>query len=51
MTGGVVAGGWSFVVAAYAVTAGALLAYGIMLVMRLRGAASGSTDSTDRSRR
>ena len=33
---GVVTGGWSFVWAAYAITGGALLIYGISIFTRLR---------------
>jgi hypothetical protein len=33
---GVVTGGWGFVWAAYAITAGALLIYGVTLFTRLR---------------
>ncbi|HUP45205.1 MAG TPA: hypothetical protein VM779_06800 [Thermoanaerobaculia bacterium] len=33
---GVVSGGWGFVWAAYAITGGALLIYGVMLITRLR---------------
>lgn len=36
MTGGVVTGGWSFVVAAYSVTAAVFLIYGASLIARLR---------------
>lgn len=36
MTGGVVSGGWNFVIAAYAVTAIVLLVYGVTLITRLR---------------
>ena len=36
MTGGVVTGGWSFVVAAYSVTAAVFLIYGASLLSRLR---------------
>ena len=38
MTGGVVTGGWNFVVAAYAITGVALAAYTIGVIVRLRGA-------------
>jgi hypothetical protein len=38
MNGGVVSGGWNFVIAAYAVTAGVLLVYGVTLITRLRDA-------------
>lgn len=48
MTDGVVTGGWSFVIAAYAVTGGALLAYGAMLVMKLRDAAAGAARDAGR---
>ena len=33
---GMVTGGWNFVVAAYSITAAALLIYGVTLVTRLR---------------
>ena len=36
MSGGVVVGGWSYVIAAYAVTGIALLLYGVSLMSRLR---------------
>jgi hypothetical protein len=36
MSGGVITGGWSFVVAAYSVTAAVFLIYGITLIARLR---------------
>ncbi len=36
MTGGVVAGGWNFVVAAYAVTFGVLAIYVVSLITRFR---------------
>jgi heme exporter protein D len=36
MTEGVVTGGWGFVWAAYAITALALLVYGVMIVTNLR---------------
>jgi len=36
MSGGVVTGGWSFVIAAYAVTAAVFLIYGVTLIARLR---------------
>ncbi len=36
MTGGVVTGGWSFVIAAYTVTFSILAIYGLSLVMRFR---------------
>ena len=35
---GVVQGGWEFVIAAYSITAVGLLAYGISLIARLKGA-------------
>lgn len=35
---GVIQGGWEFVVAAYAVSAGALFVYGVSLVLRYRSA-------------
>lgn len=37
---GVIAGGWSYVWAAYIVTATALLVYGVTLIARLREEAS-----------
>ena len=36
MTGGVVTGGWSFVIAAYVLTALVLAIYGVTLITRLR---------------
>ena len=36
MTGGVVVGGWNFVVAAYAITFTVLAIYGVILVTRFR---------------
>ncbi len=36
MSGGVVTGGWSFVVAAYSVTAAVFLIYAVTLIARLR---------------
>jgi hypothetical protein len=36
MSGGYITGGWSFVVAAYGLTALVLASYGISLVVRLR---------------
>ncbi len=36
MTGGVVTGGWSFVIAAYTVTFSILAIYGLTLVTRFR---------------
>lgn len=36
MSGGVVVGGWSYVIAAYSVTGIALLLYGVSLMARLR---------------
>ena len=36
VSGGVVVGGWSYVIAAYAVTGIALLLYGVSLMSRLR---------------
>ena len=36
MTGGVVTGGWNFVVAAYTLTAAVFLIYGVTLITRLR---------------
>ena len=36
MTGGYVTGGWSFVWAAYGLTAVVLTSYGISLIVRLR---------------
>lgn len=46
MNGGVVTGGWSYVIAAYSVTAIALLVYGVSLMSRLR---SESTRNGERS--
>jgi hypothetical protein len=36
MTQGTISGGWSFVIAAYSVTAAVFLIYGISLIARLR---------------
>lgn len=36
MTGGMITGGWSFVVAAYALTASVLTLYGVSVIARLR---------------
>jgi hypothetical protein len=36
MTGGMITGGWNFVVAAYSVTALVLTIYGISVIVRLR---------------
>ena len=36
MSGGVITGGWNFVVAAYSVTAAVFLIYGVTLITRLR---------------
>jgi len=36
MSGGVVTGGWNFVVAAYAVTFSVLFIYGVSIITRLR---------------
>jgi hypothetical protein len=36
MSGGVVTGGWNFVVAAYSLTAAVFLIYGVTLITRLR---------------
>ena len=36
MTGGVVTGGWNYVVAAYSLTVLALTIYGVSLITRLR---------------
>jgi heme exporter protein D len=38
MTGGVITGGWSFVWAAYGITAAAFLIYTVTLITRLREA-------------
>ncbi len=38
MTGGVITGGWSFVSAAYGITAAAFLIYTVTLIARLREA-------------
>jgi hypothetical protein len=40
MTQGVVTGGWGYVIAAYTITAGVLLVYGVTLITRLREARS-----------
>ena len=36
MSGGVVTGGWNFVVAAYSITVAVLAIYGVTLITRLR---------------
>jgi hypothetical protein len=36
MSGGVVTGGWNFVIAAYSVTVAVLTIYGVTLITRLR---------------
>ena len=36
MNGGVVTGGWNFVIAAYGITVAILLIYGVSLMTRLR---------------
>ncbi len=36
MTGGVIVGGWSYVWAAYGITAAVFLVYGVTLFVRLR---------------
>ena len=36
MSGGVVTGGWNFVVAAYGITVAVLAIYGVTLITRLR---------------
>jgi hypothetical protein len=36
MTGGIVVGGWGFVIAAYSLTAIAFLIYGVTLITKLR---------------
>jgi len=36
MNGGVVTGGWNFVVAAYSITVAVLAIYGVTLITRLR---------------
>jgi hypothetical protein len=38
MTNGVISGGWQFVWAAYGITLGAFLVYGVSLYVRLRAA-------------
>jgi len=37
MTGGIVVGGWEFVVAAYGITFSVLGAYAVSLIVRVRG--------------
>jgi hypothetical protein len=44
MSQGVVAGGWNFVVAAYSITIGVLVLYGVTLITRLREAKSRTTE-------
>jgi len=36
MSGGVVTGGWNFVIAAYSITVAVLAIYGVTLIARLR---------------
>jgi len=36
MSGGVITGGWNFVIAAYSVTVAVLTIYGVTLITRLR---------------
>ena len=36
MTGGMIPGGWNFVVAAYSLTAAVLAIYGVSVIVRLR---------------
>ena len=47
MSGGVVVGGWSYVIAAYAVTGIALLLYGVSLMMRLRAEVQRDPERSD----
>ncbi len=44
MSGGVVKGGWNFVVAAYTVTFSVLVIYGVTLITRLREAKKGASE-------
>ena len=44
MTGGMIPGGWNFVVAAYSVTAIVLAIYGASVISRLRGEIRRSDD-------
>jgi hypothetical protein len=48
MTQGIVTGGWSFVIAAYALTATAFLIYGITLLVRLREERNRAEDGGNR---
>jgi hypothetical protein len=44
MTQGIVSGGWNFVIAAYVITFGALVIYGVTLITRLREARSRASE-------
>ena len=48
MSGGVVVGGWGYVIAAYAVTGIALLLYGVSLAVRLRAEARRISEGIER---
>lgn len=48
MTGGVVTGGWNFVVAAYGLTALVLTVYGVSLITRLREERGRATGEQER---
>ncbi len=48
MSGGVVTGGWSFVIAAYVVTFSVLFIYGVSVITRLREERSRSEEEADR---
>jgi hypothetical protein len=48
MSGGMVTGGWNFVIAAYVVTFSVLFIYGVSIVTRLREERSRSTEEANR---
>ena len=48
MSGGLVTGGWNFVIAAYVVTFSVLFIYGVSIVTRLREERSRSTEEANR---
>lgn len=48
MSGGMVTGGWNFVIAAYVVTFSVLFIYGVSIVTRLREERSRATEEANR---
>ena len=48
MSGGIVTGGWNFVIAAYGVTFSVLFIYGVSIVTRLREERSRTTEEANR---